>query len=90
MQRKYARSTSPNCSHFLLLKQRDLGQIEILGRYLYRQDKNKIFLKAYKRAITGKPYDYLLADISISTMEISLRSVIANDGPYDVVYLCQE
>lgn len=87
MQGKYARSISLNCTHFLLLKQRDLGQIETLGRQLFGREKAKNFLNAYKRAIAGKPYGYMLADVSITTPEeLSLRSNIANEGPCEIVY----
>ena len=91
MQGKYARSISLNCTHFLLLKQRDLGQIEVLGRQLYGREKAKVFLKAYKRAIDGKPYGYILADVSITTPEeLSLRSNVADEGPCEVVYSWHE
>ena len=87
MQGKYARSISLNCSHFLLLKQRDLGQIETLGRQLYGRDKAKVFLNAYKQATVGKSYGYILADVSITTPEeLSLRSNIVNEGPCEIVY----
>ena len=87
MQAKYARSISLNCTHFLLLKQRDLGQIETLGRQLYGRERAKVFLDAYKRAIAEKPYVYILADVSITTLEeLSLRSNIASKGSCEVVY----
>lgn len=83
----YARTISLNCTHFLLLKQRDLGQIEILGRQLFGRERAKIFLEAYKRATVAKPYGYLLADVSISTPEeLTLRSNVAHDGVCEVVY----
>lgn len=87
MQGKHARSISLNCNHFILHKQRDLSQIELLGRQLYGRDKAKTFLNIYKRAVAEKPYGYLLADVSITTPEVlSLRSNIADDGPCEVVY----
>ena len=91
MQGKYARRISLNCTHFLLLKQRDLVQIEALGRQLYGKEKAKVFLEAYRRATEGKPYGYILADASISTPEeLSLRSNFADEGPCEVVYSWQE
>lgn len=91
MQGKYARSISLNCTHFVLLKQRDLGQIELLGRQLYGRDRAQAFLSIYKRAVAGKPYGYLLADVCITTPEVlSLRSNIANDGSCEVVYSWRE
>lgn len=84
---RYARTISLNCTHFVLLKQRDLGQIETLGRQLYGRDRAKVFLNAYKRAIMAKRYGYLLADVAITTPEeLSLRSNIAGEGPCEVVY----
>lgn len=84
---RYARTISLNCTHFVLLKQRDLGQIETLGRQLYGRDRAKVFLNAYKRAIIAKRYGYLLADVAITTPEeLSLRSNIPGEGPCEVVY----
>ena len=87
MQGKYARSISLNCTHFILLKQRDLGQIETLGRQLYGRERAKVFLRAYRHSVTEKPYGYILADVSITTpVELSLRSNIAGEGACEVVY----
>ena len=87
MQGKYARSISLNCTHFILLKQRDLGQIETLGRQLYGRERAKVLLSAYKRAVVEKPYGYILADVSITTPEeLTLRSNIADEGSCEVVY----
>ena len=91
MQGKYARSISPNCTHFLLLKQRDLGQIETLGRQLFGRDKAKVFLNAYKRALASKAYGYILADVSITTPEeLSLRTNIADEGACEIIYSWQD
>lgn len=87
MPGKYARSISLNCTHFILLKQRDLGQIETLGRQLFGREKAKLFLSAYKRAVSEKPYGYILADVSITTPEeLTLRTNIAGETPYELVY----
>lgn len=91
MQGKYARSISLNSTHIILLKQRDLGPIELLGRQLCGRDRAKTFLSIYKRDVAVKSYGYLLAEECISTHEIrSLRSNIANDGPNEVVYSWRE
>lgn len=73
------------------LKQRDLGQIVPLGRQLYGRERAKTFLSTYKRAVGGKTYGYLLADVFITTPEVlSLRLNIANNGPCEVVYSRRE
>lgn len=91
MHGKHARTISLNCNYFLLLKQRDIGQVETLGRQLYGRERAKTFLTAYKRAVMEKPYGYLLADVAITTPEaLSLRSNIADEGPCEVVYSWRE
>ena len=38
-----------NCSHYILMRNRDLGQIEVLGRQLYGKSKASNFVDVYKK-----------------------------------------
>ena len=87
MPGKFSRSISLNCTHFVLLKQRDLGQIETLGRQLFGRDCAKDVITIYKRCIS-EPYGYLLIDLGISTPELlRFRSYIVNEKEWEVVYI---
>ena len=41
---KFARSIALNCSHYILMCNRDLGQIEVLGRQLFGKNKASTFV----------------------------------------------
>ena len=58
---KFARSIALNFSHYILMRNRDLGQIEVLGRQLYGKSKASNFVDVYKKALTVNTYEiYLL------------------------------
>ncbi len=65
---KHARNISLNCSHFLLLRQRDLSQIHCLGRQIFGKEKANQFVDIYKYAVYSRPYGYLLVDLGIDTL----------------------
>ena len=48
---KFARSIALNSSHYILMRNRDLGQIEVLGRQLYGKSKASNFVDVYKKAL---------------------------------------
>ena len=76
---KSARSIALNCSHYILMCNRDLGQIEVLGRQL--------FVDIYKKAHTVNTYGYLLIDLGPKThSELQLRTNIIDETPYQIVY----
>ena len=84
---KHARNISLNCSHYLLLRNRDMGQIETLGRQLYGKGKGNDFLIVYKKALSVNNYGYLLVDLAPNTPEsLQLRTNITNETPYEIVY----
>lgn len=84
---KYARNISLNATHYLLLRQRDLNQIECLGRQIYGNKRSKDFLEVYKAAIKKQPYGYLLVDLSIKSREThQFRTNIVGEGPFEVVF----
>ena len=84
---KHSRNISLNCSHYLLLRNRDMGQIEILGRQLYGKGKGTDFLNIYKKALSVNTYGYLLVDLGANTPEsLQLRTNITGETPYEIVY----
>lgn len=87
MSGKHARDISLNCSHFLLLRQRDLSQIELLGRQIFGPTRARAFADIYKAAVYSRSYGYLLVDLSINTPEaLQFRSNIVDEGPYERVF----
>ena len=84
---KFARSIALNCSHYILMRNRDLGQIEVLGRQLYGKKKAHDFVELYKKALSVNTYGYLLVDLGPKTPpELQLRTNILNETPYQIVY----
>ena len=84
---KYSRNISLNCSHYILMRSRDLGQIETLGRQLFGKKMGNSFVDIYKRAITSNSYGYLLVDFAPDTPpELQLRTNIVDETPYQKVY----
>ena len=87
---KYARNISLNASHFILLRQRDLSQIQCLGRQLFGSSNSAKFLQIYQQVVFRKPYSYLLVDLSINTPEsLQFRSNIVNEPPGELVFQWQ-
>ena len=86
--RKYARTITLNASHYILMKNRDIYQIECLGRQLYGKEHAKDFVKIYKNAVLRRDHGYLLCDLTPNTPEeIGLRTNIVNEPPCEKVYL---
>ena len=83
---KYARNISLNATHYLLLKQRDMNQIECLGRQIYGNHKSKEFVEIYKTALKQRDYGYLLVDLSSkSSVWHQFRTNIVNEGPFELI-----
>ena len=86
---KFSRSISLNCSHFVLMRNRDMGQIEVLGRQLFGRKKASDFADIYKRALSYNKYGYLLVDLAPNTPEeLQLRTNIVGETKYQVVFQC--
>ena len=85
---KHARSISLNASAFILFKQRDLAQIEYLGRQIFGKNEAKKFVSIYKDCISMSPYSYLLIDLIVDTPEeLQLRSnLFRENGPFETVH----
>ena len=66
---------------------RDLGQIEVLGRQLYGKSKASNFVDVYKKALTVNTYGYLLTDLGLKTPpELQLHTNITDETPHQIVY----
>ena len=84
---KHARNIALNCSHYILMRNRDLAQVETLGRQIYGKSNGKNFLDIYKKALTQNTYGYLLIDLGPTTPELlQLRTNIIGETPYQIVY----
>ena len=76
---KFARSIALNCSRYILMRNRGLGQIEVLGKQLYGKSKASVFGDVYKKALTVNTYGYLLIDLGLKTPpELQLRNTLSN------------
>ena len=84
---KHSRNIALNCSHYILMKNRDYGQIENLGRQIYGKGKGNEFLNIYKRALSMNQYGYLLIDLGSKTPEVlQLRTNILGETDYQIIY----
>ena len=84
---KFASSIVLNCSHYILIQNRDLGQIEVLGRQLYGKSKASVFVDIYKKALSVNTYGYLLIDLGPKTPpELQLCTNIIDETSYQIVY----
>ena len=83
---KHSRNISLNASHFVLMNQRDLGQIECLGRQIFGKGNKLVDL--YKTVVRGRPHGYLLIDLSSNVRDaLQFRSNILREFyPYELVY----
>lgn len=91
MRGAFSRDISLNATHFLLLRMRDLAQVECLMRQIYGKKQANYVLEIYKRAVINKPYGYLLLDMAIKTPStLKFRSNIAGESPCEVVYIHEE
>ena len=84
---KFSRSISLNCSHYILMRTRDIGQIEVIGRQLFGRKKTSDFAEIYKRALSYNKFGYLLVDFGPNTPEeLQLRTNIVRETVYQVIF----
>ena len=85
---KYSRTITLNTSHYILMKNRDIYQVECLGRQLYGKEKAKQFVEIYKNIVLRRQHGYILCDLAPNTPEeLQLRSDIVGESPCEKVYL---
>ena len=84
---KHARNIGLNCSHYILMRNRDLAQIETLGRQIFGKCNAKEFVIIYKKALSVNTYGYLLVDLAPNTPEsVQLRTNILGETDYQIIY----
>ena len=85
---KYSRDVSLNATHFILMKQRDLNQIDVLARQLFGKSDSKKVVSVYKYIQKKYKFGHLLIDISqLSSENIELRSnIVHKNGPFETCY----
>ena len=84
---KYARGIALNASHYILMRNRDLSQIETLGRQIFGKCNAKEFLRIYQKALTHNKFGYLLIDLSPNTPEeLRLRTNIIGETSHQIVF----
>ena len=86
---KYSRDISLNCSHFLILRTRDVSQLKVLSRQIFGSENGNKILHVYQYLIKKFKYPHLLIDISGNIDEkIELRSNIVpnKNSIYQTVY----
>lgn len=80
---KFHRSIALNCTHFLLLKMRDISQIQYFGRTFLEKDKVREFVAIYKKYVENRLYGYILIDFTTpSTSKLMIRTNIV-DAQYE-------
>ena len=83
---KYTRDLSLNVTCFILLRQRDLVQIEVLGRQNFGK-RAKEFVEIYEKACSESQYGYLLVDLGLNTRKsLTLRTNCLGEGRHELVY----
>ena len=85
---KYARDISLNTSAYILTRQRDVSQIECIGRQVFGKAKSKSFVAAYMKNMSTFTHGHILIDLQCRTpTEIQVRgNIFKKDYPYELVY----
>lgn len=84
---RFFRTISLNASHYVLMRNRDLSQVECLGRQIYGKTMAKHFVDVYRKVVFRKPYGYLLIDLGPLTPEtLQLRSDIVDESVCEKVF----
>ena len=69
------------------MRNRDLAQIETLGRQIFGKCNAKEFVIIYKKALSVNTYGYLLVDLAPNTPEsVQLRTNILGETDYQIIY----
>ena len=84
---KYSRSIALNCSHYILMRNRDIAQIENLARQIFGKSSSKDVVKIYQKALEYNQYGYLLIDLAPQTpTDLQFRTNIVGETPYQVIF----
>ena len=84
---KHARNIALNSSHYILMKNRDMNQVETLARQIFGKGKTREFVEIYKKAVSMNSFGYLLIDLAANTPEgLQLRTNIIGESDYQSVF----
>lgn len=85
---KYSRTIALNASHYILMKSRDIYQVQCLGRQIFGREDSKKFAEVYKNTVLKREHGYLLCDLAPHTpLELQLRTNIVGEPPCEKVFL---
>jgi len=85
---KYSRTIALNTSHYILMKNRDIYQVQCLGRQIFGRERAKLFVDIYKNTVLKRSHGYLLCDLAPHTPEeLQLRTNIVGEPPCEKVFL---
>ena len=83
---KFARDITLNCTHIILLKIRDLQQIQVIARQCFGVQRSKEFLQIYKEVVVNTRFGYILLDLSPHTRtDLQMRTHIVDEEKYELV-----
>ena len=89
LKSEHYRVISLNATHLLLLRCRDLRQIQLIGKTFLPDSQIKYFLELYRKIVINSKFGHLLCDFTkFSDSPLMLRSNIANDE-YERAFLLQ-
>ena len=77
---KYCRDITLQATHIIILKLRDISQVQVIARQIYGKGAAHKVLEVYKYIINKYKWSHLLIDVSqMSISDTELRSNIVND-----------
>ena len=78
---KFARDITLNSTHFILCKQRDLNQPEILMRQIFGKKYAAKLIDVFAKHLRSNPFGYILIDLSPSTpYDLQIRTNIFKEN----------
>lgn len=84
---KFSRAISLNATCFILVKQRDIGQLEILDRQIFEGKRAKEFLEIYRKVCLEHLHEYICVGKGPRAPDsINLRSNTIREEPCEIVY----
>ena len=88
LQDKSYRIIALNCTHVVLLRQRDLRQIVCFARTFLPSEKIDKFISLYKKEVLKKRHQYILIDFTSDfDGPLAIRSSIVNEDSYERAFL---
>lgn len=70
------------------MKNRDIFQLQCLGRQIFGREHMKSFVQIYKSVVLKQQYGYLLCDLAVNTTEeLQFRTNIVDEPTCEKVYI---